>query len=318
MRTRFLILLAGCLSIVQGSAATDPNPTNLLIGVVTARLQVPPSTVRIRYRFWNSALAGDRSYMVDFDGEKRRFVAESPSRERSVYDGARVITYNPAITGSAEIRDIGRKSPSTLCDPRLLGLNPHSFWHVTIQHILPYEQASKIELLRQETISGTRTWLVHVTWGNPVVNGVGLWVDDKFRVHRFRYNTTDTSCFYEDKSYPWLPSRVLTKNLRGDKVVSVAEYSLSNGRANVHLAPNTWTIDALSLPLGTEVNDLRVHRCLGYWNGHGIGEDPFPHPDPYLGRTATRVLMGVAVLALIGVPLIWLLRLKAKGKGNVC
>jgi hypothetical protein len=76
------------------------------------------------------------------------------------------------------------------------------------------------------------------------------------------------------------------------------EYSILQAKANVKLPDATWTLAGLNLPVGATVSDLRISRRLGYWNGVGIGDDPFPRQ-----RHPSRVVVSLLVVLLLTAPI---------------
>jgi hypothetical protein len=292
------ILLAGIAGSLS-AAAGNPNPTNLLIGICAARVQVPASTLKIQCTSRDSSGARSNVFTVDFDGERRRFVADSPSGERSLFDGTQAIAFDAQIK-DAQIRDIRDPNFNLLFDPRLLGLNPYSHWHLTAREAIPYERAAKVELLGREAVAGKEAWHVRETTTNAT--GFNVWVDDTygFRVYRYDVGDTETVCDYKNSEYPWLPSRVVTKRYRlgtEPQLMCETEYVILGSTANVKLPEAAWSLTGLNLPLGATVSDLRTSRRLGYWNGVSVGQDPFPRQ-----RHPSRSIVSLLVILLLTAP----------------
>src|SRR5439155_19892578 len=47
----------------------------------------------------------------------------------------------------------------------------------------------------------------------------------------------------------------------------------SNARFNLAVDPASFTIAGLGMSVGTPVNDIRIHRSIGYWTGAGLSEN---------------------------------------------
>jgi hypothetical protein len=309
---RFLIseVLLAAVMVYTCTAATTPDPIALLQGVEAARLQIPPSHLRIRYTYKNQLVTNTREFEVDFDGDRHLFVTDpkTGSDDRTVFDGSVVYAFE-GDNKNVDIRNLTNPNLALLFDPRLLGLNPCYFWHYRIETVLPYRRPSaKVELVGRESVGDKEAWHVRVSV-NPSKGYVAdIWIDDRtgFPVYRYDMSRVETLSFYENKNYPWLPSRVEGR-VYDSKHELIKEYdcSILDGKANVKLPDGTWSLGGLHLPTGTSVQDLRISKRLGYWNGTGISPSPDDLPTPSPARywvvlvVLTIIAPGVLLLRLI-------------------
>jgi hypothetical protein len=80
------------------------------------------------------------------------------------------------------------------------------------------------------------------------------------------------------------------------------------------IPPERFTMKSIGLPINTMINDYRINRILGYWDGEGISKNPvYPdekprQPVPPRSRHPYRLLLvGLDVFAILTlvIVLVW-------------
>jgi len=319
-----VVLLFGLLtqesSKAQLPADSRPDPVVLLQGVESSRLQIPASSLEIRYAYRSPTIAAEGAYSVDFDGDRRRFVAKSESglKHGVVYDGTKAIVYN-GILHQAEVRALSNPDTGLFFDPRLLGINSGFFWDYSIESCLPYRNAAKVGLIGQELVGDKPAWHVRLSFvEKPSLKDylIDIWIDasNGFRVYRYDQNGLQMYSTFENNEYPWLPSRVVVKeyNNKGD-VVTQTECEILHAKANVAIPPATWTLAGLQIPDGTPVLDLVNMKTKGFWySRHGIVSTPMPTEVSAVGSTRARVLVWLACALSTAILLLVIVRSRVK------
>ncbi len=305
----YALVVVVALTGGTGYGQDNPDPVSLLQGVEALRLQVPPSTLKIHYVNKDSFLTNEKDYTVDFDGDKRRFITDPKSGhdERAVFNGSEVITYR-ADNEQAEICNITGGNLMCLFDPRLIGLSPYFQWPERVDVLIPYRTATKIEMVGRELVGSNQAWHVRVLMPPPAYSS-DFWIDAEFRVHRHDMISVETWSFYDNREYPWLPTRVESKEydakhmLTSERVCKILE-----ARTNIKLPESTWTISGLNMPtglpnmpLGIPVIDLRLHQRVGYWTGKGLNHEViFKSSTPATPAKRNFVAFIIVILVLIG------------------
>jgi len=266
--------------VLQGQSF--PNPVSLLQGVESARLQIPPSSLTVKFIFKDSLVTNESLVTVDFDGNLRGFTAVSQRADdaqyQTVFDGEKAICYDEGLH-QVSYRSLGDQTSMKLFDPRAIGLSAYNGWVDSVENNLPYDiKPNKIELIGREDVENRLAWHVRLinvaSFGNIVRD---FWIDDTrgFRVYRVDFNGVETYSYYESDSYPWLPSRVIVREFRsasdGTKVL-VAERGLEilEAKSNVKLPKVRWTVASMSIKPGADVVDFALQRKIGIWDGKRI------------------------------------------------
>jgi hypothetical protein len=260
---------------VSECRAQTPDPIILLQGVEMARLQVPPSRLHFRLVFRDALRKEEGDYVMEFDGDKRRLAAQTPQGIGLTYDGSEVVCYNPK-SRQVELTDISDGLGPLLFDPRTVGMNSGLYWSMQVSEMLPYRHG-KVEMVGREKIRGIDTWHVRITINGSEQWWVDVWVRDAEGFPVYRYDETlqmerrTILSYYENKDYPWLPSKVdySSFNTNGSFRVGLA-VTFTKAEAGVAFSETNWTIAALNMPEGTPVIDRRTKLTTGYWNGTNI------------------------------------------------
>ncbi|MGA2255233.1 MAG: protein kinase, partial [Thermoguttaceae bacterium] len=259
----------------------QPDPIVLLRAVEKARLGVPPGRLVIGSHFKEGEVDNNCRLEVVFDGDKRQFRYESPNsaKIRTMFDGTSFLHFDG--TDSATISDPARwQWADYLFDPRTLGLTGSYLANETLTLCLGYQKAKSVTLVGPERVRGKSTWHVRVV--DSYEQQLDFWIEPVagFPVHRLEFSTSEgfnqirgeVYCG-DNPRFPWLPSRVETKDYCQGKPMGTREVTISKADFDVPIPPETWTLAGLDLPIGTPVTDLRVGR-LGYWDGRDLSQAP--------------------------------------------
>jgi len=272
--------------LLLSQAQNSPDPTSLLQGVESIRLQVPPSSLKIRTFYKDALITNETICWVDFDGNSRGFTTLSNTAVHgkdyeTVFDGERTIC-NDMSANQVTYRNIHDQLPIKLFDPRVIGLSTYNHWIDGVANTLPYRgEHRKIDLIGREEVGNLRAWHVRLTILDASWNSVwDYWIDDAegFRVYRTDFNGVETYSYYENTNYPWLPSRVLGREYdqsrNGTRVLTAQRgMQILEARANVKLPKSRWTLAAMKIKPGTEVIDVDIHKVIGTWNGTRLVQD---------------------------------------------
>jgi hypothetical protein len=294
-------------------AEEQPDPRTLLEGVQAVRLQIPPSRLEMSASIQNSLSTNERLMVVEFDGDRRRFARKGAELQvRSVFNGNEVIHFDGSQ--SVTIRDIKDSTSDYFFDPRLLGITTTYQWRESVQSVMPISN-SMIELVGREQIGEYMTW--HVRIRDAHGQDIELWIDpdNDFRVYRYDLSLPDvkrntTLSFYSNPQYPWLPSRVESRNYRANGQLTLTRVlSIVNAEAGIEFPDSRWSLAGLSLPIGVPVGDLRTKQRLGYWNGIELADNPGPPPIRPTGGRGSVIFFGVIAGFPVGFLLLyWLIR----------
>lgn len=307
-RTLELLLVAWLFWLPSACNCQEPpDPAALLEGVESARLQIPPSSLRLKWFYRDSLVTNETLLSVDFDGDLRGFKATStsvPTEYKTLFDGEKAICYDEK-RGEVEFRTLMDQTSDFLFDPRMLGLTAYNAWMDGFGNCIPLEvKPNRVEVVGHELVGGLAAWHVRLRNTMPYGDMVrDYWVDDKrgFRVYRMDWNGVQMYSYYDSPSYPWLPSRVVNKEYRhtgtgGSNLVVEHGFMLLDGKAHVRFPRTRWTLAGMAIKRGVQVADFNSMRVLGFWNGAAI--------VPELPRPAARRLrwwsyaLGAALLCV--------------------
>ena len=266
-----------CCGICVVCAGNNPDPKKLLRGVESRRLQIPPTRLQLKYVYHDSLVTNTTDMVVDFDGEKRGFscklLEDTNETYKTVYDGARAITYDPRLS-RFELRDIGNGNSMRLFDARTIGLSPYYQWTETLKSVLWYDHVDKLETLGRESIGENEAWHVRVTKKLPEGDfHSDYWIDDKndFRVYRRDINGVKIVSYYSNADYPWLPSRVESTEydfVQPEKIKCVRELDILQANPDQTFDATRWSIAGMGITNKAEVLDDSLRRTVGEWTGN--------------------------------------------------
>lgn len=306
------------MSQVASQAAPLPDATTLLQGVESARLQIPPSRLRMLAVYRSAINTAEPELLVEFDGDRRHYAKSRVGLVvQSIFNGSEVSQFDGV--NSVTINDRSRPNAEYLFDPRLFGITTTYSWNGSIAEALPYRNASKIELVGREEIGDKPTWHVRVV--DSYKQQIDLWIDDKngFQVYRYDFSTPEgtahssTKSFFDEHIYPWLPSRIETKEFDAKHELTLQrEFLILGAETNVNLPESTWTLAGLKPSIGATVTDLRIKQRIGYWDGTSLkaeSKDFASHDANNIGRRLLIILIFAATVVAF---LFLILRLHSK------
>ncbi|MGO8747233.1 MAG: hypothetical protein ACLQNE_14700 [Thermoguttaceae bacterium] len=209
-------------------------------------------------------------------------------------------------------------SKGVLCfDPRILGLSDLMSADETVRMDLRYEFV-KFDVVGREQIDGVSAWRVKGTASGANAAEENFWIEEpSFRVHRSTARMTgidiDIRSEYDprDPCSP-LPKRVHIMRLEPNRPESYRirerKVEVISLEWNAVIPPERFTLKSMNLPKNTPVDDDRIQRRLGYWNGEGLSEYPVfdvgPAAEPLGGFQGgvhrwVAVVSGILLLAVI-------------------
>jgi RNA polymerase sigma factor (sigma-70 family) len=296
-----LAAATGVIMAGSGQPNGPPDPIDLLKKVAQARQKISSGEME-----FDAPRSGTNHMRIKavFDGERRRF--ESWEREYSyvmmgpdasqstdakmkelgldqelavqaglltgfeshhvtAYDGSALLDYW-APNGQTDIKDPAKGSSSYVFDPRILGLTPALFPTSTVESCLAYGEAKSVKLVGRETVEGIASWHVRVLdkWSM----NCDFWIDVRHPSHVVQCEYSGNTVVSKfDAAQPKDPIPIEVAMGLGRRLLR------SNTRFNIRVDPASWTLAGLNMPLGTAVNDDRIHRRIGYWNGTGLSHD---------------------------------------------
>ncbi|GEM_PF-2127168 len=250
-----------------------PDPTLLLQGVVSSRLQFPALEMEVEMENSDSFGKHTADYSIEFDGERRRFRRlDPPGRAaRAAYDGREIVCYDPSLQ-VAEKRFIDGYSRDFAFDPRTLGVNHYFLAPITIHSALQFEDGGAAVLVGKELISSNETWHVKVTpspkWNNPEGYFIDVWIDAQFRVHRYVQNGVEVVSYYNKDVVEGLPNKVIATRKVNGAVNGYTSCVIRKAKLiKDRLPDSTWTIEGINPPNSTPVHDIPSAARVGYWDG---------------------------------------------------
>ncbi len=333
----------------NATADEPPDPTALLRGVEQSRLGLKTGklVVEMGLPLPNGRTVNPTRVTFEFQGEKRtvfqisdarvvapadRAKAEAETKpgepvpkgvgtpvkiqDRSAWDGTQYCRYT---VGSVEC-DYRKTEGGTVeyvYDPRLLGIDHDYSINSTLRGSLRLDVIKSIEKPTKDTINGVSVW--HVILADTFDSRWDYWIEDSplFRVHRVMYTQKNGGCtvatessFPADNPKAVLPKEVITQAFDRGKLRISRKATIVEMEIGAKVDPNVGTLASLKLPVGTIINDTRIHKKLGYWNGKGISVEFIPRepivvaegapPGPCVpvGRIVGLSSLGAAVVGV--------------------
>jgi len=264
--------------VVSIQAAGPPDPWILLQGLHSARMQVPPSSLKLQITHADPLVTNVLVTTVDFDGERRGFTHLTPSGTnsdwQSIFDGTRVITYYQPIN-QVSYRRLENQDGAKLFDPRVLGLVSVYAWKESLDSRFPApERGWTAEIIGREEINGRPAWHLLAKLESKNVQ-MDFWIDETkgFRLYRYDLNGVQTISHYDNPAYPWLPNLVVSKIYRHrppapDEVPpKTRTVEILEARANLKFSKDRWTLAGMTLKPGADIVDHQLQRSVGHWDG---------------------------------------------------
>lgn len=176
-------------------------------------------------------------------------------------------------------------------DFRCLGLSTFLHHGSTIDGCLGYIRAKSIKLVGREMLDGVDAWHVRVIphYDTPL----DFWIDVA-RPERLLKTIVGKDVVvsrYDPSNRDPLPSQVHVEEYRdGAQLQFRRRFDRVSATFDLPVDPALWTMAGLGMPVGTVVNDLRIHRSIGYWNGVGLSATPPPARSSKSARTVEPVV----------------------------
>ncbi len=287
MKLRFSIITICFFLSSQFAFGGAPAAQSLLTGVQLAREKIPPSRLTVETTYSDVGKTNELSWVVEFEGELRRYEVTRPEQARTMFDGRDAMVYSGRQVSLYNLSANATASP--LHDPRIMGITGVPSCDMTVKTCFPYQFSSKVETIGPEEIEARSTWHVKMTYRDG--GFIDWWIDveNNFRVVRYEekwlFGSRSLKNWYENSKYPWLPSRILTEEfLRNGDLRYRIEDRIVRAEANITIPKITWSLAGFNLPRKTIVLDTRKHT-FGYWidgrvmpaeewNKLGPGESP--------------------------------------------
>ncbi len=298
-------------AVPEGYTA-DPDPRELLEGVIAQREQIPPAFYRLRWTYAEPRVKNTEEYLILTDSSRHLVLGTNRSDVyRALCDGEEAyILQGDSVT----VCDRGTDTLYRLFDPRILGLSQSYSGTLSPRRILD-PKLEDIRLVAKDAIDGKFCWVVRFQrkeWAHE------YWIDpaDYFAVYQYlEYGPGGklrgrVRSFYHNPAYPWLPSRVEHEFFTpsGRRTVELLE-----ARTVEPIPPETWTLaglfQGLTFTNPVMVTDVRKGEFIGTWDGRRLipYEVPPSRPSPP-PVSPKRILVWGVLAGLVFVPLflLWL------------
>lgn len=314
---------------LAADTAKDPAALALLRGVEAARVKHDNLRVDLVMEYADRIKSCTVPCLVEQAGKRRRFeqfvgTCSQVGVVTLIVNDNEVWSYRRKENRDLDINDMARTvgvRGDVAFDPRTLGLDelfPTSA-DTTVRQLLGIETCDRAEVVGREELKGIRTWHVKAQWG---VITSDFWIEEpSFRVHKLvlqgsNIHTEINSEFdLDNKTLPF-PNRVeAIRNEPGRwyrRKVTVKSFEVGKP-----IPAARFTMKSLDLPVNTMINDYRIKRITGYWDGEKLSTDPvrtqpITRSTPWWRQINGLALMALLVLAVV-VPCVFLVRRRWKG-----
>lgn len=316
----WVIIVPFLLMPADGLGADEPPSAMALVrGVEASRTRHDSLKATLEIRYLLPAPAKTINCLVEMDGAKRRFevfAGEVPGQV-IIRDGDEFHGYRRVKHADVDVYDTERATGvrgDVAFDPRILGLSDTMSCDLDIKTCLWYEKSDSIDVVGQETLNGVDVWRVRAKRGNSTAE---FWIEEpSFRVHRKTVETPYMrieldSEFDEGVSPSPFPSRVIAKRTfkQSDHTGIDRTYIVKSFDFGAVIPAERFTLTTIDLPMNTMINDYRISRIVGYWNGEGISKNPVYkgerpsleaiEPPEGSGRRWVFILSGILILVVI-------------------
>ncbi len=293
----------------------------LLRGVESARAKYDNLRVELVMEYADRTRRCTVPCLLEQAGQQRRFeqfVGSCPQQGVvTVITGREAWSYRRKQYEDLEINDLARAFDTSTdlgFDPRVLGLDgiPISA-KSTVPSLLWVETCDRAGIVGREELQGEPTWHVIVGWGDATTD---FWIDEPlFRVHKCVTKAadirveTDSEFDPADRTSPF-PKRVemTREDTKEWKQIIITVKSMEVDKP---IPAERFTMKAMDVPVNTMLNDYRINRIVGYWDGNGVSKGPV-HETHSAGPPPTPrnigwiyAVTGVS-LAVLGAAVAWL------------
>jgi hypothetical protein len=175
-------------------------------------------------------------------------------------------------------------------DPRCLGFSEYLPVGSGVERWL---KTGPQELVGDDTVDGIPA--IHLRIGAPNEALQEYWLDKAHPEHLLLYSYRDDqvrSRYDDSDPRDPLPVEVESSTYRNGKLTRHSRLVRTSARYNVPVEPSSFTLAGLGIPIGTSVDDNRIHRRIGYWTGSGLSEQ-FVRPG------ATNTASGPGLVELL-------------------
>jgi hypothetical protein len=239
------------------------------------------------------------------------------------YDGTTLVHFQEqdGRHGTVTIVDPARPNLSAPAfDPRVLGLTPFLSFSSTVENSLRPARARDPRLIGREVIDARECW--HIAVEVEKWDTLDFWLDaaQPTRVRQMRVGSREivVSRYDGAAADDALPTEIVATSFRNG--TPWFETRTLRRHTTLPAAPfdnSTWTLAGLALPVGTPVNDNRIHCRIGYWDGRGFSKEfvaaaPAPADDSppdtkkllalIAGEPATPIARESAVWIVLNTP----------------
>lgn len=326
----YAIFVVAVGTVFPADTHKDPRALALLRGVEMKRAKHDNLRVELSLEYADCTQRCSIPCLVEQTGQRRRFEQFAGG---CLKEGEVILVNDRELWGyrrkeyeDLQIYDMERSfgvRGDTAFDPRLIGLGDIMMAaNETLRQLLWIDCCDRVKVLGREEVNGISTWHVHATWNNAISD---FWIEEpSFRVHKCvtlcpGIRVEDISEFDpKDRTFPF-PKHVEVTREEGKKWRRL-EITVKSFEFDKSIPAERFTMKSIGLPVNTMINDYRINRILGYWDGTGISKNPVysdekpRQPVPPRPRHPHRLLlMGLnafVVLALV-IVLVWRWRRRA-------
>ena len=256
-------------------------PQTLIEGVVFSRSQIPASFLHLRAEYQSATVNNDDEFLIVFENERRMFCRTNHLYDtRSIFTSTNILRYQGGKGSDIEIHPASQPPPEFLFDPRVLGISAQLLTSHELLRFLDIKRSTTIELAEatQQQVSGTLTWHVRMRFDgtNPPFT-LDLWIDPAkdFRVMKSILEILglwrwEVDSVYENASYPWLPSKTISKAFRNGQLDSQRTISVISAISDYQVPKSIWSVAGLNAPAGVAVVDNLQKLEIGTWDGQKV------------------------------------------------
>ena len=185
------------------------------------------------------------------------------------YDGSNAVIFTEG--NDTVIDDPSNAGGEVIFDPRILGLHSWLPAYASLERGLEFEEAKSAKLAGKESVEGVQAWHVEVL--TKFNERFEYWIDTAQPEHVVKLKGRGTVLISRfDSNNPSDPIPIETQGLDsgGGKPRFESRLIRRKTRYNLALDPKNWTLAGLGMPSGTSVQDDRISRRIGYWNGRAL------------------------------------------------
>ena len=331
MRIAAILYVSFVVAVGMGFAANppkDPTALALLRGVESVRAKYDNLRTELVLEYIDRTQRCTLPCLVEQSGQHRRFEQFSGSCLQegivTIVHDREVWSYRRKKYQDLDIYDMERSvgvRGDIAFDPRILGLAEIPMTaDETLRRDLWIETCDRLEILGREKVKGISTWHIKEKWNYATSD---IWIEEPFfRVHKRLFNYYDivveinSEFDTQSPTFPF-PKRVEITREEGKeqkKKWKRLEVTVKSFEVDKPIPAERFTMKSIGLPLNTMINDYRIKRILGYWDGEGISkksiyldqESQQPVP-PRLRHPHRLLLIGLnafVILALV-IVLVW-------------